>query len=548
MRFKWGLFKGVLIALILTLVPITAFSAQKITPGSTCKVLNQKVVYQNKTYTCIKSGKRLIWTKGVAVKKPTPSPAPTVTVTATPYLAPTVTVTATPTPSSSPSTIPQAIQICSGIANSEQNKFKVSIQLMNPFDKSRILNGGGIFLKVNSIWANYPADINGRIDIFVVPGRYDIDTLGPLRSEFLLSRKRFLLNVEQDGRYSISNSKLVDKHCQISSELSSDGLKRNFEVNNKDYKFVVDAIDVRPSTKTVNYTAPISNSQANPIELELYPWESEHFVLLTISNQHNPVVIGRLLRALDLSYKIYDEATSNFPKYTISTSPWSRMINGKSVIAEIPDISGIDSSKIISCGGNACTAVSTFGIEVRWQVLESTLWMLEHFDVYDHVLFYEQGRTFWPQNSCSRKISLKNDWGNNYQTATGFANLMSKLIMKKIGLNFGPEENVSGDLHYQQVLAIEGIFSKNPNQNLFNIFDNKITINGFEGNNIWSSLMTYLGENLGGFEFYKKFFSSCNSLPDSQSNLMTVRNWKTLAELAAGKNLDSIFIQRWRMP
>ena len=78
MRIKGSLAKGLLAALILTLVPITAFSAQKITPGSTCKVLNQKVFYLKKTYTCTKSGKKLIWNKGVVIKavvKPTPSPS-----------------------------------------------------------------------------------------------------------------------------------------------------------------------------------------------------------------------------------------------------------------------------------------------------------------------------------------------------------------------------------------------------------------------------------------------------------------------------------------
>ena len=305
---------------------------------------------------------------------------------------------------------------------------------------------------------------------------------------------------------------------------------------------------MQPPTSTVKYIAPLSNRQQNPIELDLYPWVSKHFVLLTISNQHNPIVIGRLLRSLDLGFDIYDEVTSYFPKYNIDTSPWSRMVNGKSVIAEIPDVEGADSSKIISCGGNACTALSTLGMEVRWQVLESALWMLEHLDVYDHVLFYEQGRTFWPQNSCSSKISLKNDWGNNYQTATGFANLMSKEIMNRLNLVYGPEEAVSGEAHYRQVLAIEEMFSSNLNQNLFTIFDSKITINSLEGNNIWASLMSYLGQNLGDFEFYKKFFSSCDRLPNSESNLETVQDWKTLAELAAGRNLDSIFIQRWRMP
>ncbi len=80
--------KGLLIALAISLIPVVAVSAQKITPGSTCKVLNQKIVFQNKTYTCIKSGKKLGWNKGVAVKVPTPTPTPT----------PTPSATATPTP------------------------------------------------------------------------------------------------------------------------------------------------------------------------------------------------------------------------------------------------------------------------------------------------------------------------------------------------------------------------------------------------------------------------------------------------------------------
>jgi hypothetical protein len=41
--------------------------------------LNQKVVYQNKTYTCTKSGKKLVWNKGVAIVKSTPTPTPTPT-------------------------------------------------------------------------------------------------------------------------------------------------------------------------------------------------------------------------------------------------------------------------------------------------------------------------------------------------------------------------------------------------------------------------------------------------------------------------------------
>ena len=84
MRIKGNLVKGSLIGLTIALIPVTAVSAQKTTPGSICKVLNQKVVYQKKTYTCNKSGKKLVWNNGVAVKMPTPTPAVTVAATPTP--------------------------------------------------------------------------------------------------------------------------------------------------------------------------------------------------------------------------------------------------------------------------------------------------------------------------------------------------------------------------------------------------------------------------------------------------------------------------------
>ncbi len=65
MRFKGSINKGFLIALALTLIPTAAISVQKIIPGSACKIYQQKVAYQNKIYTCIKSGKKLVWNKGV---------------------------------------------------------------------------------------------------------------------------------------------------------------------------------------------------------------------------------------------------------------------------------------------------------------------------------------------------------------------------------------------------------------------------------------------------------------------------------------------------
>ena len=79
MRFKGSLTKGLMIALAISLIPVVAVSAQKITPGSTCKVLKQKIVYLKKTYTCTKSGRKLVWDKGIAIQSitaPTPVSTP----------------------------------------------------------------------------------------------------------------------------------------------------------------------------------------------------------------------------------------------------------------------------------------------------------------------------------------------------------------------------------------------------------------------------------------------------------------------------------------
>ena len=117
--------RGVIsLSLLLTLSLIPAYSATPIKAGSTCSKQGITKIYQGKKYTCIKSGKKFVWNKGVTIAKgqlnPTPSPAPTVTVTATPSPAPTVTVTATPSPA--PTVTVTATPVPSASATSVQVK------------------------------------------------------------------------------------------------------------------------------------------------------------------------------------------------------------------------------------------------------------------------------------------------------------------------------------------------------------------------------------------------------------------------------------------
>jgi hypothetical protein len=95
MRIKGSLATGVLIALGIALIPITPAAAENVIPSSACKVWNQKVVSQDKTYTCMKSGKKLIWSKGVVVVKPTLTSSSTSTSADAPAVTPTNTPSTT---------------------------------------------------------------------------------------------------------------------------------------------------------------------------------------------------------------------------------------------------------------------------------------------------------------------------------------------------------------------------------------------------------------------------------------------------------------------
>jgi len=97
--------KGTLgLAVVLSLSLIPAYSATPPKAGSVCAKQGTTKTYQEKKYTCKKSGMKLVWSKGVTIKKSTPTPTPTPTPTVAPTPTPTPTVAPTPTPTPTPTT------------------------------------------------------------------------------------------------------------------------------------------------------------------------------------------------------------------------------------------------------------------------------------------------------------------------------------------------------------------------------------------------------------------------------------------------------------
>jgi hypothetical protein len=70
--------------------------------GATCGKAGKTATYKGKKFTCVKSGKKLVWNKGVAIPKPMASPTPFATKSASPS------PSATPLPSVSPSAVSTA--------------------------------------------------------------------------------------------------------------------------------------------------------------------------------------------------------------------------------------------------------------------------------------------------------------------------------------------------------------------------------------------------------------------------------------------------------
>jgi hypothetical protein len=68
---------SVLLAVALCAAPIPQASAATAKAGATCTKLKATSIVKGKKFTCIKSGKRLVWNKGVTVKALVTKPSPT---------------------------------------------------------------------------------------------------------------------------------------------------------------------------------------------------------------------------------------------------------------------------------------------------------------------------------------------------------------------------------------------------------------------------------------------------------------------------------------
>ncbi len=88
-------FLSVLLPLVLIATPLYAAYAAVPKAGAKCSKAKSTATYAGKKFTCVKSGTKLAWNKGVKILVPKPVATPSTSASATPK------VSGTPTPSTS---------------------------------------------------------------------------------------------------------------------------------------------------------------------------------------------------------------------------------------------------------------------------------------------------------------------------------------------------------------------------------------------------------------------------------------------------------------
>lgn len=111
------------------LMPQVGFAAAK--AGASCKKIGSTSIFAGKKFTCVKSGKKLVWNKGALI----PLPKPMVSPTPTPTPSPSTAVDAAPTTVSTPMPAPIIEKVPTGFADLVENYRGISYAVWNEAQK-----------------------------------------------------------------------------------------------------------------------------------------------------------------------------------------------------------------------------------------------------------------------------------------------------------------------------------------------------------------------------------------------------------------------------
>ena len=136
-------------------IPQTSFAAVK--AGDSCKKVGITATANGKKFTCVKSGKKLVWNKGVAVSQPKPVENPAPTTTSTPATVIAKTPTSFDDLVANYQGIPDVVwNEAQALANSGSQKSQFEIEIGPNTSPAAGANDPSIYLsRISKLWSNY---------------------------------------------------------------------------------------------------------------------------------------------------------------------------------------------------------------------------------------------------------------------------------------------------------------------------------------------------------------------------------------------------------
>jgi hypothetical protein len=262
--------------------------------------------------------------------------------------------------------------------------------------------------------------------------------------------------------------------------------------------------------------------------IQLYPWEGKKVVVLTVSNSLDPIIMGKILTALDMSYATYNDLT----KFTPGNA---KSYNGKLLIAEIPQ-------SLKSCGAG-CGYLGATGIQIYDTYFQKLYAGVKNKNQFDQVLFYELGRNFWDYSSWTSKLAFK----ENDSVVTGFAVLMRFVTMAANDIPLSDFNSYTGEEFSETVKNLAKVYLSTPNFAFSNTFAIGKSPGALGASDLWASIMMDFAKRYGEKDFYTEFFKSLQALPKVNTTLEAVKNWETALSKATKTDVSDEFMNTWKM-
>jgi hypothetical protein len=278
--------------------------------------------------------------------------------------------------------------------------------------------------------------------------------------------------------------------------------------------------------------APIAYTAVDGHTETLTPWQGNSVTVLVEPGTRDPIVMDKLVGALDAAWAYYAMTTGRTPASD------RFMLNGRDEVAEVSSLNPPN-----SCGGAACSYLGAMGTEILTSYFENGYQQIAQNDLYDQALFYELGRSFW---FWGPQLSFQSP--DQDPVVTGFAVLMRFQSMDAANVNGAPFNGTPFSTFKSQVTALSGQYEADQSLTFADTLAQDKSPGMYGGTDFWASLMIQLMQRHGGQQFLTRFLSAVDHLPTASSTVGAVANWEQAASSAACTDLSSVFYVRWGFP